>query len=125
MSTKYEFRCMNCPGHEYALGDRSNHAGEQAVHLLALATVLGTLGAELRTPGRHDAVESLMGLDAMALCQLAEWFARHGGHDLRLFSEYGEEWGTCSEMIQCSGGCGHWRHCRLPPKHAGDHVPLA
>lgn len=122
MSTKHEFRCLTCV-EPLPLGERSNHCGEEAARLLKLAPALAALGLALREPGRRDAVERIAGLDALTICDLAGWFAAHAGHDVRLFTEYGEEWGSCGEMIQCSGGCGHWRHCALPPKHEGDHRP--
>lgn len=55
------------------------------------------------------------------MMDLAGWFAKHEGHDVRLVSEYGEEWGSCGALVKCVGGCGTHRHCGLPPGHEGEH----
>lgn len=122
MSTTYEFRCLDCKD-PLDLGDRSNHAGDAAAVLLLMAPELALLGTALQKPGRRDAVERIAGLDALPLADIAAWFARHQDHDVRLFDEYGAAHGKCGALVECSGGCGHWRHCRLSPAHEGDHQP--
>jgi hypothetical protein len=123
MSTSYEYRCLGC-GVRYDLDDRSNHRGQEAADLLRDGRgELAALGARHETI-RHPA-EVLMGLEVHGVLRLGRWLWEHDGHDVRLFSEYGEEWGTCGERVSCSGECHRDLHCSLPPRHEGAHKPGA
>lgn len=88
MSTAYEYRCLACTSTQY-LGDRSNHNGDAAREVLAAREALVRLGGLDKSAGQ--ALESLFGLGVYGILGLARWFHEHAGHDVRLFTEYGEE----------------------------------
>jgi hypothetical protein len=88
VSMAYGFRCVAC-GSTHDLGDRSNHAEHAARTLLTSRAALVALGG-IDTPTRQ-ALEVLLGPGGEGLLELARWLHQHAGHDVRLFTEYGEE----------------------------------
>lgn len=88
MSTRHEYRCLACAS-THDLGDRSNHNPYAARGVLTIRSALEPLGALDDAP--RQALESLLGLEIWGVLDLARWLHEHAGHDVRLFTEYGEE----------------------------------
>lgn len=123
MSCSYEFRCLTCPA-QWDGGDNSNHSGEEMARVLAQRYPLAVFGRIVNDI--NNDLERLFGLDWRRLGGMAEWFAEHATHDVRVFDEYGREWDRCGEWVKCPGaGCHATNPCKLERGHDGDHKPVA
>ncbi len=122
MSCDWNVHCVTCRDTEGVIYD-ANHAEPDIWELIRVAPALAAIGvASDELAPLSSTLERLLRLerDGVAFRNLAQWFARHQGHELVPIDEYGRTSTDCGEWGVCDG-CDHTGHCRLPRKHEGPH----
>lgn len=114
MSCHWDIKCLDCDEVD-DLGE-TNHAVDEIRALVRHADAIAGL-AELE--GDLMWFEMKFGLHRNIH---PSWFAKHKGHKLAPFSEYGEIDGKCGERFRCKE-CTTWYTCNLDKNHQGDHRP--
>lgn len=112
MSRHWDVKCLDCDD-VCDLGE-TNHAIEDVRALVRHADVAASM-AEL--------YDDLMCPEFKFRYQCSipvHWFAKHKGHNIVPYSEYGEIDGTCGQHFNCCE-CGHLLYCDLEKGHPGKH----
>lgn len=86
MSTYWGVHCMTC---DDDFGPHGNHQDKAAVALAELAPKLAQVAAIL--PGMHIELSDSFDFYAeTGRVMPIDWFAKHAGHDIQAYNEYGE-----------------------------------
>jgi len=104
MSTDYEFRCVTCTdtGHRHVYGRDNWRDPEQLEKVLAIRDHLGAIGG-VATNIYMDGWEPFGSMFPATF----HFFAKHAGHEVHIFDEYGEDWTRRGEVCAT---CGHSRY---------------
>lgn len=112
MSTYYDLKCLDCND---VLDIHANHAAVQIQELIEAAPGIAALGKT----HPHVLIDykntfSIYGERGGAV--EAGWFAKHDGHRLTPFDEYGMVPTQCYKYVTC-GECGSGLHCSKDRDH--------
>jgi hypothetical protein len=113
MSEDWSIRCMDC-SETHGFSDANHMSREMAIlckhaaQIVALKPLSDDLGTTLNfhLSGCYGGIS-------------IDWFAKHAGHRIVPYSEYGNFMDQCHEYVSCT--CGSSSRCTKQPDHEGDH----
>lgn len=122
MSTTYLLRCVPC-GDDYNVGgDRRQWSSYRTDALKDVIRNREKL-AQLVDVG-SDAIDLFdVNHGGTYILYAAQWLAKHAGHELAVFDEYGDALDACRKEVACPT-CGHSERCVLKDKHDGGCSPV-